>query len=112
MVDSSRSIRRSYGFALSLVAVLSLGTHGLTASSLARGRSDAELVNVAGRQRMFSQRISAAALSHSGLGRQESAGVLGEASSEFESAHAWGFARPESRPCPRWWWRSMPFFRG
>ena len=51
-------LRRSYLLALSLIALALLGEHLLVESFLDEQAKDANIINVAGRQRMLSQRIA------------------------------------------------------
>jgi len=66
MLDQAQSPGKSltlrYIFALTSVALLSIGGQVLVQLSLARQHSDAHLVNIAGRQRMLSQKLTKAAL--------------------------------------------------
>jgi signal transduction histidine kinase len=59
---AAHRLRRLYIGALVTVAVLTLLAQGLVQWSLARQGHDAEVINVAGRQRMLSQRLAKAAL--------------------------------------------------
>lgn len=56
------SLTLRYIFALTSVALLSIGGQVLVQLSLARQHSDAHLVNIAGRQRMLSQKLTKSAL--------------------------------------------------
>jgi signal transduction histidine kinase len=56
------ALRRRYIFALALVALLSLAAQAVVQAALWRARGDAEVVNLAGRQRMLSQRLCKAVL--------------------------------------------------
>lgn len=67
------SYRRIYILALSIVALCSFGSLWIIHSALERMESDASVVNVAGRQRMLSQRI---ALLHDGGGGEQDLNVL------------------------------------
>ena len=66
MLDQAESPGRSltirYILALTSVALLSIGGQVLVQLSLARQHSDAHLVNIAGRQRMLSQKLTKSAL--------------------------------------------------
>jgi len=66
MLDQAQSPGKSltlrYIFALTSVALLSIGGQVLVQLSLARQHSDAHLVNIAGRQRMLSQKLTKSAL--------------------------------------------------
>lgn len=63
---STRRYARSYVLALGLVALLSLVGHAVVQVALLRQLGDATVVNVAGRQRMLSQRLVKKALSAAG----------------------------------------------
>lgn len=56
------SLTRRYILALACVALLAIGGQILVQLALARQHSDAHLVNIAGRQRMLSQKLTKAAL--------------------------------------------------
>lgn len=56
------SLTRRYILALASVALLAIGGQILVQFALARQHSDAHLVNIAGRQRMLSQKLTKAAL--------------------------------------------------
>lgn len=62
---STRRLTRLYIIALSMVALLSIIGQGLVQFSLAQQSSDSRIINIAGRQRMLSQRLSKAALASS-----------------------------------------------
>jgi two-component system sensor kinase FixL len=57
---------RKYRIALTVVAILVLGNQALVQPYLMRLTTDAPLINVAGRQRMLSQRLAKAALAFAG----------------------------------------------
>lgn len=57
-----RRLTLLYVFALSTVAVLSIGAQWLVQRQLQTGESDSRVINLAGRQRMLSQRLAKAAL--------------------------------------------------
>lgn len=59
---AARDFTRRYTLALGLVALLTLAAQGLVQAALHRARTDAEVVNLAGRQRMLSQRLTLSAL--------------------------------------------------
>ena len=59
---TARDLTRRYVFALSLVATLSLIGQAVIQQQVVQQMSDARVVNVAGRQRMLSQRLSKVAL--------------------------------------------------
>jgi two-component system sensor kinase FixL len=63
---------RKYRIALTVVAILVLGNQALVQPYLMRLTTDAPLINVAGRQRMLSQRLAKAALALAG-GQDEGA---------------------------------------
>ena len=54
--------RRSYLISLGLIGIVALGNWGLSQAMLRSAVYDAKLVDIAGRQRMLSQRISKAAI--------------------------------------------------
>lgn len=60
--STSRRLTVLYIFALSTVAVLSIGAQWLIQQQLSNGESDSRVINVAGRQRMLSQRLAKASL--------------------------------------------------
>jgi|GEM_PF-3087547 len=62
-----RRLRGSYLIALALIAVMTLVSHGVVSAMLTQQRADATVINVAGRQRMLSQRMSKAAVALSTL---------------------------------------------
>ena len=57
---------RKYRIALAVVAVLVLGNEVLLQPYMMRLTTDAPLINIAGRQRMLSQRLAKAALAFDG----------------------------------------------
>jgi signal transduction histidine kinase len=59
---AARDFTRRYTLALGLVALLTLAAQGLVQAALHRARTDAEVINLAGRQRMLSQRLTLSAL--------------------------------------------------
>ncbi|WP_353570897.1 response regulator [Candidatus Albibeggiatoa sp. nov. BB20] len=60
--NSNRRLTVTYIFALSLIACLTLTSQYLIHSSLASQSDDARIINISGRQRMLSQRITKLAL--------------------------------------------------
>lgn len=60
--SAARDFTRRYALALGLVALLSIAAQIAVQLALHRARSDAAVVNLAGRQRMLSQRLTMAAL--------------------------------------------------
>jgi len=60
--DGARTLTRLYIAALSAVALLSIGGQYLVQTRLQRQSADATIVNIAGRQRMMSQRLAKCAL--------------------------------------------------
>jgi signal transduction histidine kinase/DNA-binding response OmpR family regulator len=60
--DGTRTLTRLYVAALSAVALLSIGGQFVVQTRLERQSADATIVNVAGRQRMMSQRLAKCAL--------------------------------------------------
>lgn len=81
--DSARQLTRLYILALSLVAVLTLAGHGLVRMALNGMANDGRVVNLAGRQRMLSQRLTKGALLPPDRGLPELRLVL----PEFRQAH-------------------------
>ncbi|MHC4378961.1 MAG: histidine kinase dimerization/phospho-acceptor domain-containing protein, partial [Planctomycetota bacterium] len=63
MESSSSSIRRSYLLALAAIATLTLAAQWAVQAALDRAEGDASVINLAGRQRMLSQKLTKAALS-------------------------------------------------
>ncbi len=61
-MSSTRRLTILYVAALSAIAAISVWGHALVRRSLARQAADSRVVNIAGRQRMLSQRLSKAAL--------------------------------------------------
>lgn len=59
---ATRDLTRRYALALGLVAVLTLAAQVVVQFALHRAQTDATVVNLAGRQRMLSQRLCKAAL--------------------------------------------------
>lgn len=59
---ATRDLTRRYALALGLVAVLSIAAQVVVQAALHRARTDATVVNLAGRQRMLSQRLCKAAM--------------------------------------------------
>jgi len=81
--DPGRQLTRLYLLALSLVAVLTLAGHGLVRMALHGMADDSRVVNLAGRQRMLSQRLSKSALLEPAQGQPELLSIL----PEFRQAH-------------------------
>lgn len=67
-----------YVVALSTVALLSIGAQALIQWQLTRGGSDSSVINIAGRQRMLSQRLAKAAVELSAAPPQQQAASLSE----------------------------------
>lgn len=84
-------MRRAYVFALGLVGVLSLGAFALLDGFIAQQGDSASVINVAGRQRMLSQRIAGLAESFAqqpaGPSRERDRALLERAVEEMASAH-------------------------
>lgn len=82
-VSTSRTRRLTflYIMALSLVAILSIAGQLLVQFSLRRQRSDSTVINLAGRQRMLSQKLAKSALA---IGRNQSPQARATALSEME----------------------------
>ncbi len=62
----SRGVTATYLLALGLIATLSVGTHVLVDTIVQNQEATAKVVNIAGRQRMLSQRIAGTALELTG----------------------------------------------
>ena len=62
VVSGNRRLTRLYVLALTAIALLSIGAQFWVHRALARQESDARVINIAGRQRMLSQRIAKNAL--------------------------------------------------
>ena len=82
---SGRNLTAAYSGALAIIAAMSLGSHLTLGKVLAEHEGSATVINVAGRQRMLSQRIA-------GLAAQRQLGLpvdadLAQAVDQFESAH-------------------------
>jgi diguanylate cyclase (GGDEF)-like protein len=87
-----RTTRRLWFWHLAAVIaliVLILAAHGLTRQKILLGAQDAEIINIAGRQRMLSQRILYFGEKHFQFGDAVSTGVFNEALDLFEESHAW-----------------------
>jgi signal transduction histidine kinase len=80
---------RKYRVALAVVTALVLGNQVMVQPYLARLTTDAPLINVAGRQRMLSQRLAKAALVGQGQGERASAalGEMKEVLAAWSDAH-------------------------
>jgi len=61
-MTSNFRLRLSYLFVLSAIGALSIGSHLLRARGIAQQSADAPVINIAGRQRMLSQRLAKAGL--------------------------------------------------
>ena len=87
----SRRITRGYLIALAAIALLSLGSHLLLVHLLDTQRGYAPAINLAGRQRMLSQRVSRFALEYSTAptadDRARSARLLDETLTALTTAH-------------------------
>ncbi len=84
-------IQRGYLIALSLIALLSIGSHLLLDHLLATQRESAPTINLAGRQRMLSQRVSRFALEYTAAptaeARSTAGRLLDESVAALASAH-------------------------
>ena len=80
-----RRLRASYLIALALIAVMTLVSHGVETAMIAQQRSDATVINIAGRQRMLSQRMSKAAVALASLSDELRSHAAYRA--ELEAAH-------------------------
>ncbi len=92
--DASSAVGRRltilYVFALSTVAVLSIGAQLLIQWQLSRGESDSRVINIAGRQRMLSQRLAKASLrldDTNQANRQAAQRELSQTLSEWSHSH-------------------------
>ena len=95
---SGRKLTAAYSGALALIAVMSLGSHLTLRRVLAEHEGSASVINVAGRQRMLSQRIA-------GLAAERQLGLpvetdLVRAIDQFEHAHH-ALLVGDSEPSPR-----------
>lgn len=75
-----------YLAALSIIAILSIISHILLNYALSRNEGFAELINVSGRQRMYSQRIASYAMQYK-LGDESAKEKLKETINSFTEAH-------------------------
>ena len=82
---TSRRLTVLYVFALSTVAVLSIGAQWLIRQQLSTGESDSRVINVAGRQRMLSQRLAKASLSILSEDEPTAADALAELADTLET---------------------------
>ncbi len=85
---STRALTWSYTVALLMIAGLSIGSHFLLEHGLHGNRGSAAIVNIAGRQRMLSQRIAGLAAQYQ-LGDASVAGDLRSAIATFETDNAY-----------------------
>lgn len=87
----ARRLRRGYILALALIAALVCAGLAIVQVVLARQRSDAHLINVAGRQRMLSQKLSKLALAvqvaPDRASKRELAHELAAVAAEWSDAH-------------------------
>lgn len=96
MLSAPARLLRTYVLALGAIAFLAIGSQVVVQEALGGGGSSAEAINVAGRQRMLSQRIAKAALAIHGGARGEATAELTEALEDFEAAHAMLSAHPDN----------------
>ncbi len=101
-VDPSQFLRR-YVIGLLLITVFIFGAHSLHIWTIRQGALDQEVINVSGRQRMLSQRISYMAHRFMETGGARYEVLLTESLERFESGHDWILARalpghPEIQP--------------
>ena len=75
--------------AVATLIALVVSAHALTRAKIAHGAHYAEIINIAGRQRMLSQRILYFGEKHYYYGDADSAGMLVDATDEFEAGHVW-----------------------
>jgi len=83
---SERKLIVTYAVALSLIAILSLASHLTLDTMLRQSKGSAAVINVAGRQRMLSQRIASLA-AQAELGDVSARGDLLIAIDKFANAH-------------------------
>jgi diguanylate cyclase (GGDEF)-like protein len=83
---SPRLLTTSYAIALLSIAVLSIASHIMLEYGLKSDEGSAAIINVAGRQRMLSQRIAGLAAQYR-LGDESVRGDLVTAVNTFETAH-------------------------
>ena len=74
--------------AVATLIALVVSAHALTRAKIAHGAHYAEIINIAGRQRMLSQRILYFGEKHYYYGDADSAGMLVHATDEFEAGQA------------------------
>ena len=92
MAFSSYRFRRSYLVALTAVAALTLAAQWLVQTALDRAEGDASVINLAGRQRMLSQKLTKAAwaseFAEESSSRHAAEAELGESLEALSQAHA------------------------
>jgi signal transduction histidine kinase len=85
--DVAGELGRKYRLALAAVALLVLGDQALVQPFLARLTTDAPMINLAGRQRMLSQRLAKAALAYE-RGSEAARDEIGRVRDQWARAHA------------------------
>ena len=83
---SGRSLTVAYTLALGIIATMSLASHWTLNTVLKAHEGAASVINVSGRQRMLSQRISSLAAQYA-LGNPDAQNDLVTAIDQFETAH-------------------------
>lgn len=89
-LGEARRLTLLYIAALSTVAVLSIGAQWLVQRQLSTGEGDSRVINIAGRQRMLSQRLSKAALllrDPDDASRRDTLKELGETLEDWSAHH-------------------------
>lgn len=89
LIGNPRGLWKRYILALGVIVVLVGGSHMIQHRAIAKTTFDAEIINVAGRQRMLSQRIMFLALQYQNAPAQSTLDGLDQAVSLFESSHDW-----------------------
>lgn len=89
-----RPLRRGYVTALLALAAVAAVSQVVIQRALTQCETDAELINVAGRQRMLSQRLTKALLAHGAEGEERWRDEAREAATQFDAGHRWLVAAP------------------
>ncbi|MBU0858763.1 MAG: diguanylate cyclase, partial [Alphaproteobacteria bacterium] len=85
--DPGKALALSYILALSLIAVLTVFGHGLMFRIIEQQKNTAEIVYVAGRQRMLAQQMAQFASRYNRLGREDDREKMKVAIERFEKGH-------------------------